>query len=134
MGQPRGCEFDRIARDYDRERETYPPRLVELACSLGRLAPGSRVLEIGCGTGQLTEALSRRRLRIDAVDPGVALIDIARHKLGDQVAFHLGRFEDVELPDALFDAVFSATAFTGSTRRSDGAKRLGCLVLVACSR
>jgi hypothetical protein len=29
----------------------------------------------------------------------------------DAVTFHLGRFEDVDLPDQPFDAVFSATAF-----------------------
>jgi SAM-dependent methyltransferase len=41
------------------------------------------------------------------------MIAAARRRLGstDAVTFHLGRFEDVDLPHEAFDAVFSATAF-----------------------
>jgi ubiquinone/menaquinone biosynthesis C-methylase UbiE len=41
------------------------------------------------------------------------MIAAARKRLGDTdaVTFHNGRFEDVDLPEAAFKAVFSATAF-----------------------
>lgn len=107
-----GSEFDSIASEYDRVRPSYPAALVDAACDRARLGPGSRVLEIGCGTGQLTEMLVARGLDIDAVDPGAQLIEGARRRVGDgAVRFHLGRFEDVELPPASFEAVFSGTAF-----------------------
>ena len=106
-----GSEFDAIAAEYDRFRESYPDALVDAACARGRLTAGSRVLEIGCGTGQLTEQLAKRGLAVAAVDPGAQLIERARIRAGADVEFHLARFEDVELAEGAYDAVFSATAF-----------------------
>jgi SAM-dependent methyltransferase len=70
------------------------------------------VLEVGCGTGKLTELLAARGLAVDAVDPGPNMIRAAQRRVGDRAAvtFHVGRFEDVDLP-ADFAALFSATAF-----------------------
>ncbi len=101
-----------MAADYDRVRSSYPASLVDAACSTARLDRGSRVVEVGCGTGKLTGALVERGLHVDAVDPGAKLAEIARRRLGESlVRFHLGSFEAVELPVRAFDAVFSATAF-----------------------
>jgi SAM-dependent methyltransferase len=109
---PDGSEFDAIADDYERVRPAYPDALVDAAVARGRLDPGSRVLEIGCGTGQLTAALVERDLVVDAVDPGARLLERARRHVGeDRVQFHLARFEDVELPVDDYAAAFSATAF-----------------------
>ena len=44
-------------------------------------APGAAVLEIGCGTGQLTRSLLARGLRVTAVEPGRQLV--ARAREGD---------------------------------------------------
>jgi ubiquinone/menaquinone biosynthesis C-methylase UbiE len=105
--EPR-LSFDAVAEDYDRFRPSYPPELVDEACA--GLAPGARVLEIGCGTGQLTTALAQRGLQVEAIDPGPRMVEIARRHAPD-VQFHVGSFEDVELPADAFAAVFSATAF-----------------------
>jgi ubiquinone/menaquinone biosynthesis C-methylase UbiE len=110
-GEP-GLLFDRIPEEYDRVRPSYPDELVDRACSVAGLGPGSRVVEVGCGTGKLTVALAERGLRVDAVDPGGNLVEIARARVpGSSVRFHVARFEDVELPSGAFDALFSATAF-----------------------
>jgi SAM-dependent methyltransferase len=102
--------FDGVADAYDRFRPGYPPSLVDEACAIAGLQRGSRVLEIGCGTGQLTAALVERGLRVDAVDPGARMVEIARKRAPD-ARFHVGSFEDVELSPGAFAAVFSATAF-----------------------
>jgi ubiquinone/menaquinone biosynthesis C-methylase UbiE len=109
----RALSFDGVADEYDRIRRGYPPELVDAACSIGGLAARSRVLEIGCGTGKLTEELAARALHVEAVDPGARMIEVARRRLGDtpNVSFHVGRFEDAALPAGAFAAVFSATAF-----------------------
>ena len=109
----RGEVFDDVAEAYDEVRRGYPASLVDAAVERGALEPGSRVVEIGCGTGKLTELLVERGLDVDAVDPGVRMMEVARRRVGasELVRFHHDRFEDVELPGGSFDAIFSATAF-----------------------
>ena len=105
-----GRVFDDIAEDYDRHRPTYPDALVDRACE--GIAPGAAVLEIGCGTGQLTRSLLARGLRVTAVEPGQQLIERARDSLngvGD-VQLVNARLEDTSLPHAQYSAVFSASA------------------------
>jgi ubiquinone/menaquinone biosynthesis C-methylase UbiE len=108
-----GQVFDSCAPAYDEVRRSYPPVLIDAAIERGGLEPGSRVLEVGCGTGKLTELLAGRGLVVDAVDPGENMIDVARKRVGetDRVRFHLGRFEELPLEDRVFDGAFSATAF-----------------------
>ena len=48
---------------------------------MGGLGPGAPVLEIGCGTGQLTRSLLARGLRVTAVEPGERLIARARDQV-----------------------------------------------------
>jgi SAM-dependent methyltransferase len=111
--RPLGEVFDSIAEDYDEVREGYSTEIVASALQRGRLGAGARVLEVGCGTGKLTEVLVALGLRVDAVDPGARMIAAARRRVRsvDRVTFHVGRFEDVALPREGFDALFSATAF-----------------------
>ena len=107
-----GTVFDEVADDYDRHRPSYPDVLVDKACEAAGIRPGSRVLEIGCGTGQLTRSLLARELRVTAVEPGAQLLARARDQLdgaGD-VRFVNARLEDAMLPAARYDAVFSASA------------------------
>jgi SAM-dependent methyltransferase len=112
MSEAHGLLFDRVAAEYDRVRRGYPAVLVDTACSTAGLAAGSCVVEVGCGSGKLTGALVERGLSVDAVDPGPELVAIARSRVGNApVRFHVGRFEDVDLPTGTFEAVFSATAF-----------------------
>jgi ubiquinone/menaquinone biosynthesis C-methylase UbiE len=109
-----GQVFDSVAEDYDKARAGYPPAVVDAAMERGALRAGSSVLEIGCGTGKLTELLVARGLAVDAVDPGANMIDAARRRLGDAAAdvrFHIGTFEELSFPDEAFAALFSATAF-----------------------
>lgn len=113
MTEERGLLFDRVAEDYDRVRSDYPAEIVDAACEIAGLDRGSSVVEIGCGTGKLTEALIERALHVDAVDPGAQMVEVARRRVRSSadVTFHIGRFEDVELPAGAFAAAFSATAF-----------------------
>ncbi|HTB48685.1 MAG TPA: hypothetical protein VK712_01235, partial [Verrucomicrobiae bacterium] len=51
-----GKVFDEIATDYDRHRPGYPDTLIDYACEIAGLKSGDKVLELGCGSGQLTRA------------------------------------------------------------------------------
>jgi ubiquinone/menaquinone biosynthesis C-methylase UbiE len=65
-----GKVFNEVAAEYDRYRPAYPDVLVDHACRLACIGAGDRVLEIGCGTGQLTRSLLARGLRVTALEPG----------------------------------------------------------------
>jgi SAM-dependent methyltransferase len=107
-----GTVFNEFAGAYDRHRPAYPDVLVDRACELADLGAGAPVLEIGCGTGQLTRALLAQGLRVTAVEPGDRLIARARDQLQGlgEVRFVNARLEEASLPRAHFQAVFSASA------------------------
>ncbi|MGA8363174.1 MAG: class I SAM-dependent methyltransferase [Solirubrobacteraceae bacterium] len=107
-----GKVFDQVAAEYDRHRPTYPEQLIDLACQVTGLERGDRVLEIGCGTGQLTGSLLARGLCVTAIEPGAQLAGLAQQRLQGTGGLELvnARFEDARLPHEHFRAVFSASA------------------------
>jgi SAM-dependent methyltransferase len=108
-----GTVFNEVAAEYDRHRPAYPGELVGQACQAAGIGSGAHVLEVGCGTGQLTRGLAARGLHVTALEPGENLIALARLNLAGagEVEFVAARFEDALLPRERFQAVFSASAF-----------------------
>jgi cyclopropane fatty-acyl-phospholipid synthase-like methyltransferase len=107
-----GKVFNQVAAEYDRRRPTYPEQLIDLACRAAGLKRDDQVLEIGCGTGQLTRCLLARGLRVTAIEPGDHLAGLARQRLRGTGELELinARLEDTRLPHEHFRAVFSASA------------------------
>lgn len=62
--------FDEVAELCDRARPRYPEVLFDDLVSLASLGVGSRVVEVGLGTGQATRPLAERGLPITAVELG----------------------------------------------------------------
>jgi ubiquinone/menaquinone biosynthesis C-methylase UbiE len=107
-----GKIFDQVAAEYDRRRPTYPEQLIDRVCQLAGLERGDAVLEIGCGTGQLTRGLLARGLRVTAIEPGAQLAALAQQRLQGTGELEIvnARLEDASLPHEHFRAVFSASA------------------------
>jgi len=79
--------FDRLAPDYDTLADGEIFRLLRARthASFARCFPeGSRVLEIGCGTGIDTAFLASRGVRIVACDPSEAMVGRALRRLTQQ--------------------------------------------------
>src|SRR6516164_2943966 len=108
-----GKVFNEIAAEYDRRRPAYPDELVDQACQVAGIGAGDRVLEVGCGSGQLTRGLVARGLHVTALEPGKNLIALARQNLegAGEVEFVNAQFEDALFAREQFQAVFSASAF-----------------------
>ncbi|NQU05916.1 MAG: hypothetical protein HQ568_07470 [Calditrichaeota bacterium] len=60
--------FNEAAVIYDKARPGYPDELIEEVLSFASMTSDSRILEIGCGTGQLTVPLAKRGFSINALD------------------------------------------------------------------
>jgi SAM-dependent methyltransferase len=108
-----GAVFDEVARLYDEARPRYPAEVFDelgRRCGLGR---ESRVLEIGCGTGQATRNLAATGAQVRCLEPGVALGGLARHNLADapNVTVETTTFEAADESPGTYDIAFSATAF-----------------------
>jgi SAM-dependent methyltransferase len=89
-----GFNDDAVA--YDRTRPVCPGAMFDDLLRLAGLAPGDRVVEIGCGTGQATVPLAERGLAVTAVELGPALAAVARHRTGGfpGVSVAAAAFED----------------------------------------
>ena len=105
--------FDRVAEYYNRYRGGYPEPVVDAMVASSRLGKGSRVLELGCGTGQLSVPLAERGVELLAVDLGPHLAAFAHANLAGfaDAQVVVSTFEEWPLPDEPFDAVVSANAF-----------------------
>ena len=105
--------FDQAAELYDRARPGYPAALFDDLAELTSIGPGSRVLEIGPGTGQATLPLAERGCAVVAVELGVDLAAVARRNLAGfpRVEVVTAAFEAWPLPAEPFDLVLAATAF-----------------------
>lgn len=103
--------FDQAAEIYHRVRPDYPEALFDDLTVLAGLAPGDRLLEVGCATGKATLPLARRGFSITCLELGRELAAVARRNLaGFDVDVLEGRFEDWR-PGEPVSLVFAATAW-----------------------
>ena len=86
--------------------------------------PGGRALEIGCGTGALTQRLAQLGVAVTAFDQNPEMLDRARARLGkgeaERVVWHERTAAEIDtLPPTSFDAValsFSLSEMSASER------------------
>jgi SAM-dependent methyltransferase len=105
--------FDEVAEAYDRYRPAPPVEVLEAVIASCNLRRGSNVLEIGCGTGQLSVPLAKLGVDLVAVELGPHLAARARRNLDryPNARVEVGAFEEWPLPERTFDAVVCANAF-----------------------
>lgn len=104
--------FDGVARGYAGVRPSYPSVLVTDVLEFADVAPGRRVLEVGCGTGQASRLFAERGYPMLLIDVGANMIEVAREELMQfpDVEFRCCAFEDCRLEET-FPLLISATAF-----------------------
>lgn len=105
--------FSGRAEVYDRFRPGYPEAWLDhLVGSTGIDASGE-VVDIGAGTGRLTEQLLARGLQVTAVEPNADMLALARRRLGGRAGFRAvqATAEDTRLPAHSMDLVTVAQAF-----------------------
>jgi ubiquinone/menaquinone biosynthesis C-methylase UbiE len=117
---------EHIASDYARLRNLHCPLVAALVSGSGVHA-GSRVLELGCGTGNYICAIrSQTSCRAWGIDPSIEMLSKARSQ-GPDVAWICATAEDTGLTNVQFDFVFNVDAihhFQDRARVFSGINRL----------
>jgi SAM-dependent methyltransferase len=108
----RGMLFDTASHDYREGRPDYPREVFTLLGERCGLGVGSRVLEVGAGTGQATLPVLEMGASVTAVEPGAGLAErLVECTSGFPLRVIVSRFEDATITDSSYDLVVSATAF-----------------------
>jgi ubiquinone/menaquinone biosynthesis C-methylase UbiE len=98
--------FGSVADAYDRGRPSFPPEAVEWLVG----TQPATVLEVGAGTGKLTEQLVALGHDVHATEPAQEMLDILRRNLPD-TRTSLASAEELPVPDRSVDVVVAAQAF-----------------------
>jgi ubiquinone/menaquinone biosynthesis C-methylase UbiE len=108
-------DFGRIADSYDKWYSTARgfvyDRLEKKA--IDRLLPngdnGSRLLEVGCGTGHWSEYFSNRGFEVTGVDISKEMIEVAKNKHIAKSQFQVADGENLPFADESFDLAVAVT-------------------------
>lgn len=97
--------FGAEAARYDRTRPPYPDALVQ---RLVEATPGSRVVDVGCGTGTLSRQLQAAGLDVLGVEHDELMADFAR---ATGVPVEVSKFEAWEATGREYDAVVAGQSW-----------------------
>ncbi|MCX6009911.1 MAG: methyltransferase domain-containing protein [Chloroflexi bacterium] len=96
-----------ISKIYDSYR-SYPENLIKKVIALGRISQGKKVLDVGCGTGDIASQL-RRAIKADVigVDASFAMLKVAKGKSLEAICADI---DNQQLPfrDGSFDTIIVA--------------------------
>lgn len=105
--------FDTVAKTYEKLRPGYPDGLYRMLLDYASINESSCAVEVGIGGGQATLPILKTGCNVTAVECGENFSKICEKKFEGYENFSIitGKFEDVPLPQAQYDLVYSATAF-----------------------
>ncbi|MGH7570793.1 MAG: class I SAM-dependent methyltransferase [Gemmatimonadota bacterium] len=104
--------YDRLAEVYDRRWATYLVASVQKTLHRADVREDDAILDVGCGTGALLEAVATRvpGARLVGVDLSPAMLAVARRKLGDRASLVAGEAGRLPFPDHHFDLILSSSS------------------------
>jgi len=104
--------FDQMSDYYDTFRPDYPQEIIDSIVNYANLSKGSRILEVGAGSGKATARFVDYDFEMLCLDPGSNLVKKGNERFkGTNILFTEARFEEYDLPNEYFDAVISGQAF-----------------------
>jgi len=104
--------FNQMADYYDKYRPGYSQEVIDTIIRKAGLSAGSKLLEIGSGSGKATSQFTNYGFEIHCIEPGIDLVAIGREKFKEaNITFVVSRFEDYSPQHGYFDAIISAQAF-----------------------
>ncbi len=112
--------YDQIAADYAAcWADKADPMVAARQRFAARLAPGARVLDVGCGPGRDTAELRALGLSACGVDRSRGMLAQARQR--GQLPLMLGDMRHLPVPDGALDALWCCAAFLHIPKRDSPA-------------
>jgi ubiquinone/menaquinone biosynthesis C-methylase UbiE len=103
--------FDTVATEWDTMRQGFYPEAVRvIALAKARVIPGQTAVDVGAGSGFMTEALLNMELQVMAIDPSQAMLSVMRSKFRryyGQVSYRVGSADALPINDNKFDYAFA---------------------------
>jgi ubiquinone/menaquinone biosynthesis C-methylase UbiE len=101
------------AKDYDEKWAFYVDATTRQTMARLSLQSTDRVLDVGCGTGELLTRLAAKypEVRLAGIDPVAEMLEVARGKLSDKVDLRVGWANGLPWPEETFDVVVSCNMF-----------------------
>jgi SAM-dependent methyltransferase len=122
------------ARDWAEIEDQQSPTYEEAIRRVG-VAPGQRVLDLGCGSGAFLRAAADRGARVYGLDASEALIELARARL-PEADVRVGDMQFLPYEDDFFDVVtgfnsfFFAADMTAALREAGRVAKPGAPVVI----
>lgn len=110
---------------YDRHVGRYGPELAREMVRVTRVRAGQRALDVGCGTGALTDMLAKvlGAGNVAAIDPSERFVAACRARIPAAEA-RVGIAEELPWGDAEFDAVLAQLVVDGMNDAHRGAEEM----------
>jgi SAM-dependent methyltransferase len=106
--------FRGTAEHYDRFRVPYSQNLISDLAEQASVTGSGSLLDLACGTGQLTFSLHERFAQTWAVDQEPDMIEVVARKaaaIGASIRTTVASAEDLDIPEASIDLVTIGNAF-----------------------
>jgi len=102
--------FDTIPEQFDKFRPRYSEELFSSLIDYAKVGPGTRVLEIGPGTGQATDPILRTGCEYHAIELGEHLYRKMNEKYGALPNFHIVNDDFIthDFGEEKYDLIYSA--------------------------
>jgi ubiquinone/menaquinone biosynthesis C-methylase UbiE len=106
-------EYAGIAPVYDTRWSFYVDATVRETMARLSLVPAARVLDVGCGTGALLQALADKypESELAGIDPVPEMLAVGRRRLPREIKLYGGWAEELPFEDQSFDVVVSCSMF-----------------------
>lgn len=106
-GGRRGDLFAGVAADYDRHRLPYSSPVIDCLLAFAGSDGRGRLLDVGCGTGQVFIPLAKHFREVIAIDPSEEMLEFSRKRIseeglanvslkrlrGEEISPELGKFQ-----------------------------------------
>lgn len=102
--------FEKIASQWDKIRQGFfSTKVREKALATANIQPGKTAVDLGAGTGFITEGLLENGLKVIAVDQSEAMIIVMKKKFEkfNSIGYKVGEAENLPIQDASVNYVFS---------------------------